>query len=87
MSTTVEPKTKISNIPGLTTDFLTNPRNYSKQINKVTWNEVTFPLEWKLSGPKVQPENTKAMSYQDRKTGTISLKFESHRKSDINFEK
>jgi hypothetical protein len=45
MSSTVEPRTKISNIPGLTTGFLTNPRNCSEQIKKVTWNEVTFPIE------------------------------------------
>ena len=86
MSTTVEPKTKISNVPGLTTGFLTNPRNCSEQIKKVTWNEVTFPLEWKLSGPKIKPENTKAKSYQDKKTENISLRFEGHRRSDVNFE-
>jgi hypothetical protein len=45
MSTTVEPRTKITNILGLTTGFLTNPRNYSEQIKKVTWNKVTFPIE------------------------------------------
>ena len=84
MSSTVEPKTKITNIPGLTTGFITNPRNCSEQIQKVKWNEVTFPIEWKLSGPKLKPENLKAKSYQDKKTGNISLRFEGHRKSDVN---
>ena len=55
MSSTVEQKTKITNIPGLTTGFITNPRNCSEQIQKVKWNEVTFPIEWKLSGPKLKP--------------------------------
>lgn len=86
MSSTVEPKTKISNIPGLTISFLTHPKNCSEQIKKVTWNEITFLLEWKLSGPKVKPEDTKSKSYEDKKSGNISLRFENHIKSDVNFE-
>ena len=83
MSTTVKPKTKMTNMPALTIGFLTYLRNHSEQIKKIDWNEVTFPLEWKLAGPKIQPENTKATSYQDRKTGEINLRFEGHRKSDV----
>lgn len=86
MSTTVESKTKIANIPGLTTGFLTNPRNHSEQIKKIAGNEVTFPLDWKLASPKIEPEITKSTFYQDRKTGEISLRFEGHSKSDMNFE-
>ncbi|KAL6194331.1 hypothetical protein ACLB2K_035415 [Fragaria x ananassa] len=86
MSTMVEPKTRLSNISSLTTGFLTNPRNHSEQIHKVTWDEVTFPLEWKFSSPKEKPESARAAIYENRRTGDVNLKFEGHRRSDATLE-
>ena len=65
MSTTVSPKSRISNIPGLTAGFLTNPKNYSQQIHKVTWDKVTFPIEWKLSGSKEKSRKLESSSLRE----------------------